>query len=547
MKRLLVLILVVLFSSTSCRPLVTPTPTAVAPTATDRPQPASKAAAAKTPTPATAGVPEPAPEPAGSPGAAEAIAAAEASLPAPSLFDTDWEDRTLYASSLVSGQQTVLEGQPGAPIYHMAIEIGDDLVQIQGNQEVLYTNRTGGPLEAIYFHLYPNLTGGALTISGLRVNGSPVVPTYQLRDSAMEVPLNSPLQPGDQAVIAMEFAVTVPTDESSNYGTFAYLGDVLALAHFYPMVVAHDESGWDLEIPSPQGDVIYADAGFYLVRATGPSSLVIAASGVALEEELKDGRQVLTFASGPARDFYLAASKDYEVLRATVGETTVRSYAFPETSEGSELALDYAIAALRSFEERFGPYPLTELDLVQTATSALGVEYPGIVAIANRIYNADALQYLEATVAHEVGHQWFYNVVGNDQLEEPWLDEALTQYATLLYFEDAYGQRGYDGFRDSLTSRWNRVNLEEIPIGLPVRDYEGREYGAIVYGRGPLFFEALEAEMGAETFARFLRDYYATFAWENVDTEALRNLAEQHCQCDLTPLFEEWVYAGAPS
>jgi aminopeptidase N len=117
----------------------------------------------------------------------------------------------------------------------------------------------------------------------------------------------------------------------------------------------------------------------------------------------------------------------------------------------------------------------------------------------------------------------------------------------MLYFEDQYGQEGYEGFRQSLEGRWARANDEEIPIGLPVAAYsEGGEYpgtyGAIVYGRGPLFFEALEQEMGASTFAAFLRDYYERFAWDVATTEGLRALAEQHCACDLGDLFADWVY-----
>ena len=81
-----------------------------------------------------------------------------------------------------------------------------------------------------------------------------------------------------------------------------------------------------------------------------------------------------------------------------------------------------------------------------------------------------------------------------------------------------------------------------IPIGLPVRRYEGGEYGAIVYGRGPLFIEALAEEMGQEAFDTFLRDYATSYKWEIGTGDAFKTLAEEHCACDLTPLFEVWVY-----
>lgn len=146
------------------------------------------------------------------------------------------------------------------------------------------------------------------------------------------------------------------------------------------------------------------------------------------------------------------------------------------------------------------------------------------------------------TVVHEVGHQWFYNLVGNDQLDEPWLDESLAQYVTWQYYEINFGAGAADGFEQSLLARWARVENAPIPIGQPVAAYAGREYGAIVYGRGAFFFEALKNRMGAEAFAAFLKEDAAGFSWENASTERLKLLAEKHCNCDLTPLFEEWVY-----
>ena len=74
--------------------------------------------------------------------------------------------------------------------------------------------------------------------------------------------------------------------------------------------------------------------------------------------------------------------------------------------------------------------------------------------------------------------------MGNDQVNEPWLDEALVQYMTGLYFLDMYGEEGWQGIRDSWISRWDRVNREIIPIGMPSDYYDTKEYGAIIlYGK----------------------------------------------------------------
>jgi aminopeptidase N len=75
-----------------------------------------------------------------------------------------------------------------------------------------------------------------------------------------------------------------------------------------------------------------------------------------------------------------------------------------------------------------------------------------------------------------------------------------------------------------------------------VASYDDSSYGAIVYGRGPLFVELLAQTMGQENFDAFLHDYYQTFKWGIATGDDFKRLAEQHCACDLTPLFQEWVY-----
>jgi aminopeptidase N len=191
------------------------------------------------------------------------------------------------------------------------------------------------------------------------------------------------------------------------------------------------------------------------------------------------------------------------------------------------------------FSKRYAPYPYTELDLVSTPNLALGIEYPGMIAITTRIYGSNDI-YMESTVAHEVGHQWFYNLVGDDQLDDPWLDESLTQFVTLQYYADQYGSD--EGFRSSLEGRWERVGREDIPIGLPVADYSGAEYSAIVYGRGPLFFVALRDEMGTDVFDAFMKEYTETLSWDIATPETMQSIAEKNCGCDLQAIFDEWVY-----
>jgi aminopeptidase N len=334
-----------------------------------------------------------------------------------------------------------------------------------------------------------------------------------------------------------------------NYGVLAYFDNVLTLAHAYPMIAVYDDEGWNAEIPPQSGDVTYADASFFLVKVSAPKDLTLVTSGREISRDEAEQVQTLSVANGPARDFYLAASPDYEEISQTLGEVTIHSYGPPGFEDGTQMALDVAARAIAGFSARYAPFPYTEFDIVATPTLALGIEYPGIIAITQRIYEVDqnvrgtpASVYMESTVAHEVGHQWFYNLVGDDQLDDPWLDESLTQFATLQYYADEYGAQGEQGYRSSLEGRWESVGRADIPVGLPVAEYSGQEYSAIVYGRGALFFVALREEMGTETFDAFLKEYTETLSWGIATPEYLQSLAEKHCACELDPVFDEWVY-----
>jgi aminopeptidase N len=188
------------------------------------------------------------------------------------------------------------------------------------------------------------------------------------------------------------------------------------------------------------------------------------------------------------------------------------------------------------------------MDLASTPMLALGIEYPGTMGISLALYDSEAEisglpapVLMESVVAHEVAHQWFYNVVGNDQQGEPWLDEAVVQYVTGLYFADTYGPQAAASYRESWFVRWDRVERAEIPIGKPAGAYAPDAYSPIVYGRGPLFVEALAQEMGPPAFERFLRAYYSAHKWGIATPESFRRMAEEQCACDLGPLFEEWV------
>ena len=458
------------------------------------------------------------------------------------------QDFTVFMPGLIASQQIALENLAGASFYHIDYTINIDSASITGHQRVHFTNREELELDEIAVRLLPNVLNGQMDVSLVTLDQAPVEVNYALNNSLLSIPLEPELPPGKSVDLEFNFTIKLPTELESNYGILAFYNNVLTMAHCYAMIAVYDDEGWNAEIPPDQGDPTYADASFFVVSVDAPGDLVLVASGQQVSREEIGDRQQVVFVAGPARDFYLAASPDYQVFSKSAAGITFNSYAPAGYEDGARVALEYAIEAMENFSQRYAPYPYTEFDIVATPTYALGVEYPGIVAITDRIYDLSGSlsgtsnqALMESVVVHEAGHQWFYNMVGNDQLDEPWLDESLTQFVTWQYYKDRYGPAQAVGFESSLRSRWSRVNNQPIPIGLPVSDYQGASYGAIVYGRGAFFFEALQAELGAEKFDAFMQAYTLQNTWGIATGQDIKSQGEEYCACDLSELFAQWV------
>jgi hypothetical protein len=463
-------------------------------------------------------------------------------------FDETLQVEELFLLGLADSEQDASLLMEDAPFYRTDIWISHDLGRVSGRLQIRYTNQEQTVLERIPVRIYPKLFGGEVNIDAVEVQGQAVDTAWEAYDSAFWITLDEPLQHGEAAVLALSFDLLLPHEMSGNYGLYGSFDDVLVLNSFLPVIPIYDEGGWDVDVPSPQGDVSYLEASFFLVRVIAPNEAQVVSSGVVVDSVPVDDRQAHLIAAGPARDFYMAVSTTWQKAQKQIDGLVVNSYAPSEKKESAATALESAVRALNSYGERFGPYPYAEFDIVATPMQALGMEYPGLTAIAEQLYNPNALfqgipssAYLESVIAHEVAHQWFYNLVGSDQQQSPWLDEAMAQYATWLYYVDTSTPDAAESYRQSWYGRWDRVEREDIPIGLPVAEYSGQEYGAIVYGRGPLFVEALAAELGEAQFESFLQAYLQTNHWSLGTPEEFQALAEAQCGCDLSELFQTWV------
>ncbi len=197
-------------------------------------------------------------------------------------FDIAWDDRSFFRQNLTSSSQGILEGLPGASIYHIAFSIADPPTRLAGVENIRYTNQETISLAEVDFAVFSEILGGSILINDVTLDYQPVSVTHQ--DGLMRVPLTTTLKPGESVIIHVEFEVTVPSlGGDFYYGIFGYNDGILSLAHAYPTILVYNEQGWNNQTPDLDGDPLFSDASYYLVSVDAPSDLVLVASGTEVD------------------------------------------------------------------------------------------------------------------------------------------------------------------------------------------------------------------------------------------------------------------------
>lgn len=456
--------------------------------------------------------------------------------------------------ALLPMAQAALDELQTAPRYvlDLVIDPGMASFQVQGNLE--YTNNETVSLDSLYLRLLPNggasYAGGSLTLENLRVNQSTVETRSSLNGSVIEVVLPESLPPGE--MVALDFSLQGQVPEGleegrTGYGIYGLNDGVLCLAGWYPQVAVYDEDGWNLDPVSAIGDSVYADVAFFDVRVTAPSGLTIAATGVESKREDSGQKSLTYFASGPVREFFLIMGKDFQHDSRKVGDVKVNVYFPPALAAGGSASLDIASRAVEIFNRRFGPYPFTELDIVAAPMQyAAGVEFPGIVLVRTDLYEAPDDPGFLTTTAHEVAHQWWYNTVGNDVFDEPWLDEALTTYSSLIYWQDALGPSGGQGYQTYLQGRYDDLVAKGLDGQVTgslayFEELEPLVYARVVYTKGALYFAAVRKEIGDKAFFEALQAYYAAHRFGIATGDDLLAAFESAAGRSLDDLNHTWL------
>ncbi|MDR3082014.1 MAG: M1 family metallopeptidase, partial [Streptomyces sp.] len=317
--------------------------------------------------------------------------------------------------------KSAVAATPDHPRYDVTLRADADGTHWKGRQRVSFRNASDRPLREVYLRLWGNgrdacgTPGNPSPVTVSRVRGGTADP-LSVGCTALRITLPAPLEQGRRTAVSFDVSLTVPerNDRFGSEGAFRFLGNAL------PVLAVHDAAGWHLDPYVATGESFYTLAGDFQVTLDHPSALKIPATGITRTSPGTPGRTLTHSVAHQVRDFAWAAGPFRTATQTTPGGVRVRSYWSPDTlAEGVRLGRQEGAAAVDRFSTEYGRYPSGELDLVMTPKFGGGMEYPGLVLLGTTEEGS--------AVVHEVAHQWWYGIVGNDQYRAPWLDESFAQ------------------------------------------------------------------------------------------------------------------------
>lgn len=444
--------------------------------------------------------------------------------------------------------------------YSGRLNVDVDQKKLMGNIEIHAVNKSQRVQDSIYFHLYPNAfknsdqlrdenweyvlgkerTSGWITIEQVWVNGQEN--SFEVNDTILQVPLSS-WSPGEEVNLEIQFQLQVP----KNNGRLSYDEHGIWLGNWLPIVAEYDDRDWYLDPYYPIGDPFYSDVANYTIEIELPRNYQLASTGI--EQIVEDGdRRVYHVNAEQVRDFAIVIMDDtYQKISEKVDDVTINTwYRITAKHDVVKRLHQVGIDSIEYFSKAYGKYPYPEYDIVQTGGFFGGMEYPGIVFIQG-IYFERNDDYGVVVVAHETGHQWWYGLVGNNEVAAPWMDEALTEYSTLRFLTDRYPSIGnaiVKSKEQSLTYA-SRYEKSSEYVGSSVDAFSNWDsYGLLVYNKGAIMFYRLEQAIGVEKMNAILHDYFTQYQYKNADVADMIKVFEKHLGESVRHYFETWLNGG---
>jgi len=372
---------------------------------------------------------------------------------------------------------------------------------------------------------------GRISFSAITVNGSPA--RWDLSGPVLTVFLPETVR--QPLSVKLDFTMEIPL--------IAHLSGrndhALWLGSWLPSLAAR-ENGRYLSGPYfPAGDPPAGEVADYRAEISVPQGYLVVSSGEELAAEQRGTQQVYFLAASKVRDLALAVSPVYRKTAGTTARGTVLNlYSYDVDAAVLAQELKRLEDSLEYYEGILGPFPYSELDVVEVDLFLGGMEYPGLIMLDDSYFG----DYGKAKyhLAHEAGHQWLYGLIGSDPLKDAWFDEGLTMFL----------ERGLDNRGEELVRAMEREKETLQPLleagdntrlGLHVSAYASwYDYHLVNYRRAAVMHYELYKLLGPENYARFLKALYQEYGFKTITRASFQELAESYYGRNLDSFFAAW-------
>lgn len=498
--------------------------------------------------------------------------------------------------------------------YKIDVRLDDVNNELLANESIEYINNSHNTLTIIYMHLWPNgyknnstplakqlLANGETSLYysttsergyidqlNFKINDKEVK-WELLKDSIdiCKIYLNEPLKSGDKINITTPFHVKIPSGEISRLG---HIGQSYQITQWYPKPAVYDGNGWHY-MPYLQQGEYYSEFGSFDVSITLPKNYVLGATGDMvdgdkelqwLNEKVKETETItkfdatdmafplsdtamktIRFKQSKVHDFAWFCDKRYHVLKGEIEtpskKNKVTTWAMFTNAEAHlwKKSISYINDAIYYYSLWNDDYPYNNCTAVDgTISAGSGMEYPNITVIGE----ANSAIQLDVVIAHEVGHNWFYGMLGSNERQHPWLDEGINSFNELRYIRTKYPEiKLVSGFADGKLgkifdlARYKKISqyyLEYIfsaknntdqAIEAPAYDYTELNYGTIVYAKTAIVLDYLMAYLGEKKMDEVMQAYFNEWKFKHPQPRDFRKVAEDVSGKNLNWLFDDLI------
>ncbi|MDP2174383.1 MAG: M1 family metallopeptidase [Bacteroidota bacterium] len=458
---------------------------------------------------------------------------------------------------------------------------------IIGFSQITYFNHSPDTLLELHFHVWPNAysnpktafakqqlrngnrdfhyskdsSRGNIQQLDFKINNqSAVWHLDEINQDIAHIKLNQTLLPGDSIVISTPFKVRFP----EVFSRMGMAGSFFSVTQWYPKPAVYDVNGWNTMTYLDQGE-FYSEFGDYNVNITIPNNYFVASSGnLQNKEELSrllslkgkklsgvnDGKRTLNYTEKNIHDFAWFADSVFYVDHSKVGLSSgdsIITWLFSNLDYNKMNGINsthpifFVNKGVKKYSELIGNYPYKQCTVVIGPLSAgAGMEYPTITICSS----AD-----EETIVHEIGHNWFYGILANNERKYPWMDESINtffqnqimdKYKTRNDFLNHLGFRQWLSlFNDQFVAQYNARNGNAQSLSLSSEEFTNSNYGNVIYVKGPLLFAFLKETLGDEVYDSCIRNYFETWKFRHPLPKDIQNSFEKTSKQDLSWFFVE--------